>query len=132
MSSLQACNLESTFVRLRADGSTQTLPVDATFWSQLASGALGDFHREYLVSCVTYDRDWSSWERHPHGDELVCLLGGQATVLLERAGTLEEICVRSAGDFLVVPRNTWHTAHTNVPTTMLFVTPGEGTEHRSV
>ncbi len=32
--------------------------------------------------------------------------------------------------FVVVPKNTWHTAKVHAPTMMLFVTPGEGTENR--
>jgi len=36
------------------------------------------------------------------------------------------------GDYVVVPRGTWHTAHVSVPTRMLFVTPGEGTENKAL
>ena len=32
-----------------------------------------------------------------------------------------------ARNFAIVPRNTWHTARVTSPTTMLFITPGEGT-----
>ena len=32
----------------------------------------------------------------------------------------------------IVPRGTSHTAHTNAPTTMLFVTPGEGTQNKAI
>ena len=35
------------------------------------------------------------------------------------------------GEYVIVPRNTWHTAATSVPTRMLFVTPGEGTLNRA-
>ena len=34
-----------------------------------------------------------------------------------------------AAEFVLAPRNVWHTARTSIPTTMLFITPGEGTEH---
>ena len=33
---------------------------------------------------------------------------------------------------VVVPKGTWHTARTSVPTKMLFVTPGQGTENKPV
>jgi quercetin dioxygenase-like cupin family protein len=38
-------------------------------------------------------------------------------------------CVRLSepGTFVIVPKNTWHTARIHAPTRMLFVTPGEGT-----
>jgi hypothetical protein len=35
-------------------------------------------------------------------------------------------------EYLLVPKGTWHTARTAVPTNMLFVTPGEGTENKPV
>lgn len=35
-----------------------------------------------------------------------------------------------ASTFVVVPRGTWHTAKVHAATTMLFITPGEGTENR--
>jgi len=36
------------------------------------------------------------------------------------------------GIYEQLDRGTWHTARTSVSTTMLFVTPGEGTENRPV
>jgi hypothetical protein len=44
-------------------------------------------------------------------------------------------CVRwrhAERDHVLVPPNTWHTVRTEVATTMLFLTPGAGTEHRPV
>jgi hypothetical protein len=35
-------------------------------------------------------------------------------------------------DHVLVPPNTWHTVRTEVATTMLFLTPGADTEHRTV
>ena len=34
------------------------------------------------------------------------------------------------GAYVLVPRGTWHTAKTSTRCRMLFVTAGEGTEHR--
>jgi len=36
--------------------------------------AIGDFCGEYLVSTHDFTGDWSTWEIHPKGDEVVCLL----------------------------------------------------------
>ncbi len=40
----------------------------------------------------------------------------------------EEEVIRANGEnaFVVVPANTWHTARPLRPTSMLFLTPGEG------
>ena len=36
----------------------------------------------------------------------------------------------TSGAEAVVPRGTWHTARVRLPTSMWFITPGEGTENR--
>jgi oxalate decarboxylase/phosphoglucose isomerase-like protein (cupin superfamily) len=58
------------------------------------------------------------------------LLSGSATVLLEDGDAVREIALRAPGDYVLVPRGAWHTARTDEPTAMLFLTPGNGTEHR--
>lgn len=128
---MSAHNLLSTYIRLRPDASVETLAVDETFWPRLISGALGSFHNEYLVSCYDFDRDWDSWEKHPAGDEIVCLLSGAVTFVLEQSDGERTIELRDAGAFLVVPKDTWHTAKVSAPSRALFITAGEGTQHRS-
>ena len=71
-------------------------------------------------------------ERHPAGDEIVCLLSGDVKMVLDRGGAEEVAGLRDPGSYVVVPKGTWHTARTSVPTRMLFVTPGEGTENKPV
>jgi quercetin dioxygenase-like cupin family protein len=88
------------------------------------------FKDRVLVSCYSFDADWPVWERHPAGDEIVCLLSGRARLVLE--GTAAPIELRDAGAYAIVPKGIWHTAKTSVPTQMLFVTPGAGTEHKPV
>jgi len=125
-------NLSSTYLRLRSDASVETLPVDKTFWNKLTAGQLGKFHHEYLVSSSSVDNDWSVWEMHPNGDEVVCLLSGQITFVLEHEeGNLMVELVES-GNFVVVPKGTWHTVKVHERSTMLFITAGEGTQHRPV
>lgn len=123
-------SLFSTYLRLRPDASVEELDGGETFWPRLMQGELGDFHHEYLVTTFSYDSDWQSWEMHPNGDEIVCLLAGSATFVLETAEGLRELTLARSGDYAFVPRGTWHTAKTSVPTTMLFITAGEGTQHR--
>ena len=63
---------------------------------------------------------------------LVMLLSGEATVVLEEGVGEHAVHLTTPGSFVLVPPNVWHTARTSVPTTMLFLTPGAGTEHRPV
>jgi mannose-6-phosphate isomerase-like protein (cupin superfamily) len=68
----------------------------------------------------------------PVGDELVCLLSGSVTMVFERAGEEDAIELQRPGEYVLVPKGTWHTARTTIPTNMLFITPGEGTENKPV
>jgi len=121
-------NLSSTFVVVNPDQSATPVAVTPTIWQELDQ-RFDQFKGRVLVSCFSFDADWDTWEMHPAGDEIVCLLSGRVTFELEGRGHLPELT--NPGEFVIVPRGTWHTAHTNVPTTMLFVTPGEGTQNKA-
>ncbi len=123
-------NLATTYLRLRPDNSAEALPVNAEFWPKLMSGKLGTFHRESLVTMLSFDSAWNNWERHPQGDEIVCLLSGKVSMVLEISGREQVIELAAPGDYVLVPKGTWHTARTKEKCTMFFITPGEGTEHR--
>ena len=125
-----ALSLASSCLRLRPDCSVESIAVDESFWPRLMSGQLGNFHHEYLVSSFSYDQDWSTWEMHPNGDEVVCLLSGAVTLVLEGPEGRRELPLKTSGSYAIVPRGTWHTARVGVPSKMLFITPGEGTQNR--
>jgi mannose-6-phosphate isomerase-like protein (cupin superfamily) len=122
--------LSGTYLRLRPDASVEPLEVGNDFWPRIMSGKLGTFHNEYLVTTFSYDRDWPNWEKHPNGDEIVMLLDGRATIVLELDGRERLVELAESCSYVVVPRGTWHTARTRAAYRMLFITPGEGTEHR--
>lgn len=84
-----------------------------------------------LVSRYSFSEPWPTWEMHPEGDEFVTLLEGGADFVFWRDGAEEIVAVAQPGQFVVVPRGVWHTARPHRPTTMLFVTPGEGTQNRA-
>jgi mannose-6-phosphate isomerase-like protein (cupin superfamily) len=132
MSQSGALDLSSTYLRLRPDASVESLPVDNSFWQRISSGQLGDFHNEFLVASGSYETDWPMWEMHPNGDEIVLLLSGSATFILQDAHSIAPIELTKSGEYVVVPKGTWHTAKVTGPCRMLFVTPGEGTQHRAV
>jgi mannose-6-phosphate isomerase-like protein (cupin superfamily) len=125
-------DLSGTFLRLRPDASVEPLPVGDDFWQRIMTGKLGTFHDEYLVTTFSYDRDWPNWEKHPNGDEIVMLLDGSATMVLEIDGHERLVELTGSCSYVVVPRGTWHTSRTRAACRMLFITAGEGTEHRAV
>lgn len=117
-----------TYVLLSADGSAVQVPGGEAFWSR-PEAELDRLGRDWLVSEFECSTDWPNWEMHPHADEFVYLLSGEAILQLQVAGGITRIPLtdRSAA---VVPRGVWHTATVARPSRMLFITLGSGTEHR--
>jgi quercetin dioxygenase-like cupin family protein len=64
----------------------------------------------------------SEWERHPKGDELVFVVAGDTTLILLSNGNEVANTLR-AGEFLVVPKNTWHRFETPMGVKVMAVTP---------
>lgn len=122
--------LASTYLRLGTDSRIEPLPVDEDFWPNLIAGKLGELKHEYLVTLLSFDADWPSWEQHPRGDEIVYLVSGAVDFILEIDGAPKTIELRKPGSYVIVPIGTWHTAKVVTPATMLFITAGEGTQNR--
>jgi hypothetical protein len=125
-----AFQVADTYVALDDACGARPLAVTPDFWKTLAEDRLGEFSR--LVSHGQIDRDWTTWEKHPAGEEIVMLLDGAVELLLETAGGCERVVLEHAGAFVLVPRDTWHTARVLRPARLLFITPGAGTSHRPV
>ena len=125
-------DLADTVVHL-GRGSTAT-PVGGADWSQdwLARyerdfGSDGDDGR--MVCVFPQGATWTTWERHPAGEEVVVLLSGRVDIIQEIDGEHRTVELRP-GQAMVNPRNVWHTADVHEPGEGLFITPGMGTEHR--
>jgi len=123
-------DLHSTFVVLNPDQSVECVAVTPTVYEELDRRFEG-FKGRTLVATYSFSEDWPSWEAHPQGDEIVALLSGKADMVLEEGGRERIVTLDKPGAFVVVPRGTWHTARISTPTTMIFVTPGEGTLHET-
>jgi mannose-6-phosphate isomerase-like protein (cupin superfamily) len=117
----------ATFVHLPDGPAATLLELTPTFWQEL--GARTDLHGGRLVSAYRFAEDWPSWERHPAGDELVFQLSGAMDFVVDDGGSERTVSLRGRAA-LVVPRGAWHTARVLEPSEALFVTRGEGTEHR--
>lgn len=129
---MDAKTILSTYLHFRDDGRADAIPASEAFWEDLSRGAYPQLDQGRLMSAFTFSEPWATWERHPAGEELVMLLSGVATFVLEESGTVRSVVLSEPGSYVLVPQNAWHTARTSVPTTLLFLTPGAGTEHRPV
>lgn len=121
--------LTDIFAVLKPDLSVDAVPVSPTIYSELDE-KYDNFKSHVLIASYQFESDWGVWERHPAGDEVVVLLSGRVRMVLRKASGDESVELVEPGSYVVVPRGVWHTAYVDEPTSMLFVTPGEGTENQ--
>jgi mannose-6-phosphate isomerase-like protein (cupin superfamily) len=89
----------------------------------------GDGEEGRLVSCFRFTEDWPSWEMHPMGAEVViCIEGSMA--LIQVIGGEHVRTTLAPGEYAVNPPGVWHTADVSDHATGIFITAGEGTQHR--
>ena len=125
-------HMSSTCVRLRPDASVEALTIGESFWAELGRGEFGNFQNEYLVTTQSFAQHWPMWEMHPMGDEIIVLLSGSVELILEKQNGHRVLALNNAGEWVLVPKGVWHTARVSTPSTVLFITAGEGTLHRPV
>ena len=118
------------FVVLKPNLLLEQLKLSPNIYEELDE-RYGGFKSHTLISAHHFSENWPTWEKHPEGDELLVLLSGRAVFSLRLESGDESVELKEPGSFLIVPKNTWHTAHIDEPTSMLFITPGEGTENET-
>lgn len=60
------------------------------------------------------------------------LLSGEVSFILQLEEGNQTIRLENEGEYVIVPRSVWHIAKTNVKSKLLFITPGEGTQNKSI
>ena len=83
-----------------------------------------------LVTTHTFTEDWTSWEMHPAGEEVVLCLTGAMTLHQEFTDGHCEAVTICAGEYAINPPGEWHTADIAGAASALFITAGLGTQHR--
>ncbi len=122
-----ARRLTQTYLELGDDGEVSEIELTPEFWPQVMSGERRLPGRLITASHMT--EDMGHWEMHPAGDEVLALLSGKVTVVLEQDGGDHEIDLE-AGEVCVVPRGCWHRVRVLEAGEMVFMTAGEGTLHK--
>ena len=125
---IQTRNMTKEFVVLNSDKDASVEPADATLYQRLGKN-YQDFKGHELIAAHVFESDWGTWEMHPHGDEIVTLISGEISFTLRLPEGEESVTLREAGDYVIVPKGVWHTANTSVKSHVLFITPGQGTQH---
>jgi len=130
-------DLTETYAFLEDGGAAPLVPTGEAFWEDLMSGdprtpeAMRVAHGNgWLVAVYRIEQDSEIWEMHPSGDELLTMISGEMSVILDQPGG-EVVVDLPAGRTCIVPRGIWHRQVVGRPGTFLGATYGKGTRHRS-
>lgn len=124
-------SIDKKFVVMNPEKTATVEDFDATLYERLDKN-YNLFKGHDLISCHEFDDDWTSWEKHPNGDEVIILLSGAVTFVLQQDQGNQSIALNTEGSCVIIPKNTWHTAKTNIKSKVLFITPGEATQHKAI
>ena len=115
---------------LGATAAVQPLFTGAMEWyADYAERNEADGVEGRLVTMHTFSDSWDVWEMHPRGAEVVVCTAGEMT-LVQETETGEQRVTLKTGDYAINAPGVWHTADVSGSATALFITAGEGTEHR--
>jgi mannose-6-phosphate isomerase-like protein (cupin superfamily) len=114
-------DLSTVVVGLRRDGKAQLMP-NVPGPPQRIDG--------FTVGAPVMTRPAPhNGEMHPDGDEVLLLISGHVSVLLEEEASKRVLELRP-GQAVIVPRGVWHRVLPNEPSQLLHITPGPGGQHR--
>jgi mannose-6-phosphate isomerase-like protein (cupin superfamily) len=115
-------------------GATATMQPEFTGdmdWYAIYSAAnAADGAEGRLVSQHSFTESWASWEMHPNGSEVVLCMQGRISLIQQLSdGSLQTVVLKQ-GEYAINPPGVWHTADLTEPATAIFITAGEGTQHK--
>ncbi len=84
-----------------------------------------------LVSMFRVDKPWDVWEMHPKGSEVVICISGAMELIQEGADGEHIRTTLKPGEYAINQPGVWHTADVDGAAEAMFITAGEGTEHRA-
>lgn len=123
---MDAFDLTSTYLHLGEGPDLTILPVTDDFWPTISERA--ELQRGRLVTSFAETADWSTWEMHPAGDEVILCTEGRMVFHLDDGSDVSTVDVPAPG-CIVVPTGVWHTADVPERSRIVVITWGEGTRH---
>ncbi len=126
---MQPLDPSATYLHLGTGPELTTIPVTDDFWPTI--GQRTELQTGRLVTGLSMDDAWDSWEMHPAAAEVIAVTAGVVPFVLDDGSEVTEVTV-SAPELVVVPAGTWHTADAPLdgPARLLVITWGDGTQHR--
>ena len=129
---MSAPKLSEAFIHLGLGSTAVTQPPFGGMEWYEAYGARhgGDGAEGRLVSQYTFTESWTSWEMHPKGAEVVICTEGAMVLTQEFPDGSTQQVPLEAGEYAINPPGVWHIADVESKATAIFITAGEGTQHR--
>ena len=121
-------DLFGTYLHLKDGGEAAPVAVTERFWPELMAGERR--YADRLMMAFRVSEDMLHWEVHPAGEEVIYLLSGAIDFILETEAGERTVPLRAGSPCLLVPKGVWHRFTVREPGALLFITPGEGTQHR--
>lgn len=128
MESKAPIDLQSTYLSLNGKGRVAVHSVDTKFWQTIETNTS---LLDTLLGVYASAADWPHWEMHPEGEEVLILLEGAMTLVLDD-GNKEWRVPFECGKAFIVPRGVWHRALVSQPSKLIGLTYGAGTQHRPI
>lgn len=127
-----ALRLADSFIHLGLGATAVPQPpFDGMAWYERYGARHGaDGLEGRLVSQHSFTEDWPSWEMHPRGSEVVICTAGEMVLRQAFADGRVEAIALAAGDYAINPPGVWHIADVAAAATAIFITAGEGTQHK--
>lgn len=128
-----AQRLETNPIHLGLGATAEVEPAmtgDSTWYEGYGARHSKDGAEGRLVSMYSFTESWDVWEMHPTGAEVVLCTAGEITLIQELADGSRQRTTLSSGEYAVNAPGVWHTADVEGSATAVFITAGEGTEHR--
>lgn len=125
-------DLTKTFVHLGLGAKAVQLPGftwSPSYLREYMTNFREDRDEGRLVGIVPHRKDWSQWECHVGGDELVVMLSGRCEMIQEIDGEQHSV-VLEPGQAMINPRGVWHTSNVQEPGQSLFIAAGRRTTYR--
>ncbi len=119
---LQKIDLDRAVVHLADTARATIVPMAADFWHNMPP-ILGTGR---MVARIAETADWTGWEMHPRGDELIVMLSGRIRFHCHGCGVIEA----AAGEAVLIPAGVWHTADVLEPGEVICITEGGDSQHR--
>ena len=129
---MSAPRLDERFVHLGLGATAESQPpfTGLEWYEGYGARTASDGTEGRLVSMHTFTEGWPSWEMHPKGHEVVICTAGEMLLTQEFPdGTREKTTLR-AGEYAINDPGVWHIADVAGSATAVFITAGEGTQHR--